>query len=412
MTIPTDLNTQFRSLMADNGLLQAEDEVGKQTQRLLREVHGLDRWDAELRRLQYGDPAELARLAGISSESLSELASSDWFAELSGTKAGTHLFGGDPVTRIHRLVDVGYESQFRLPGADETTRLIAEFARSPVTQWRELYLGIDPGLASALETIRTPFLELNHALDSVSAVAELQSIGFGLDVTAAFDPDFAPLLRGGLGDWRDVISWCEVALDPAPARVELYVERGFDRDLTHMPHKAFEEVLGLSGLLVPVPETGQQYESGESAPTYPVGIDVERNSQAYRQLLKFELYLRAFVDQVMTDAFGADWPRLRAPRDVYEGWVRRRETAIQAGMTSSALIAYADFTDYEKIISRKDNWREVFARFFNRQENARESLQRLYPVRHCTMHARAVTQEDELLMAVEIHRIVKATRSR
>jgi hypothetical protein len=79
---------------------------------------------------------------------------------------------------------------------------------------------------------------------------------------------------------------------------------------------------------------------------------------------------------------------------------------------STKLIAYADFTDYEKIISRKDNWREVFVGFFNRPENARESLQRLYPVRHCTMHARAVTQEDELLMSVEIHRIVKATRPR
>jgi hypothetical protein len=399
--------------MADHSLLRVEDDIGEQARRLVREYQGLDRWESELRRLQYGDPAELARLVGVSPASLAELGSVDLLAELIDTEVGVQLFGNDPVTRIHRLADVWYESQFRLPEVDETARLIAEFSRNPVTQWRELYRGTDPALASALETIRTPYLELNDALGSVSAVAELQSIGYGLDATAAFDPDFAPLLRGGLGDWRDAISWQDVALDPAPARIELYVEHGFDRDLTHLPTRAFKEVLGLSGLLLPVPATDEGYDSGESEPAYPDGIDVERNSQAYRKLLEFERYLRAFVDRVMTAMFGADWPQQRAPRDVYDEWTRRRKVAIQAGMAPSPkLIAYADFTDYEKIISRKDNWREVFVGFFNRPENARESLQRHYPVRHCTMHARAVTQEDELLMAVEIHRIVKATRPR
>ena len=71
------------------------------------------------------------------------------------------------------------------------------------------------------------------------------------------------------------------------------------------------------------------------------------------------------------------------------------------------LISYADFSDYEKIICRRDNWRLVFGSFFGRMESVRESLQRRYPIRICTMHARPITNEDELLLYVEVKRLGK-----
>jgi hypothetical protein len=74
-------------------------------------------------------------------------------------------------------------------------------------------------------------------------------------------------------------------------------------------------------------------------------------------------------------------------------------------------IAYADFTDYEPIISRKDNWNDVFKLVFNQPESLRESLQRLYPVRLATMHARLITQDDQLLLYIETKRILKAIGS-
>ena len=73
----------------------------------------------------------------------------------------------------------------------------------------------------------------------------------------------------------------------------------------------------------------------------------------------------------------------------------------------SALIAYADFTDYEKVLCRGDNWGEIFATFFKRPENVRETFQRLYPLRLDTMHARPITQEDELFLYVETRRLMK-----
>ena len=76
------------------------------------------------------------------------------------------------------------------------------------------------------------------------------------------------------------------------------------------------------------------------------------------------------------------------------------------------VIEYADFTDYAPVICRSDNWRDVFAPFFNRPESVRESFQRLHPIRLDTMHARLITQDDQLLLRVEVKRLVKAIRKR
>ncbi len=56
---------------------------------------------------------------------------------------------------------------------------------------------------------------------------------------------------------------------------------------------------------------------------------------------------------------------------------------------------------------RTDNWELVFKDVFRRPESVRESLQRLYPIRLCTMHARLITLDDELLLHVEVKRILK-----
>jgi hypothetical protein len=45
-------------------------------------------------------------------------------------------------------------------------------------------------------------------------------------------------------------------------------------------------------------------------------------------------------------------------------WQEKKRKAMQAGGKDWPLIAYADFTDYERVICKGDNWREVFAVFF------------------------------------------------
>lgn len=84
--------------------------------------------------------------------------------------------------------------------------------------------------------------------------------------------------------------------------------------------------------------------------------------------------------------------------------------AVKGGQPEQPLIDYADFADYRQIIERKDNWNTVFKPVFGRAEDVRESFQRLFPVRIATMHARIVTQDDELLLVVETKRVLKAIR--
>jgi len=73
---------------------------------------------------------------------------------------------------------------------------------------------------------------------------------------------------------------------------------------------------------------------------------------------------------------------------MYKEWVEKRQKARAGWESSERLIDYADFTDYVDIISRKDNWNEVFRPRFGRLQFIQESLYRLHPVRLCTMHSR------------------------
>ena len=86
----------------------------------------------------------------------------------------------------------------------------------------------------------------------------------------------------------------------------------------------------------------------------------------------------------------------------------RQRSAQAAGEEPMPIIAYADFSDYIKIIERKDNWNQVFALAFKRKTDIQESFNRLMPARIVTMHARIITFDDHLLLLAEVRRILKA----
>jgi hypothetical protein len=134
---------------------------------------------------------------------------------------------------------------------------------------------------------------------------------------------------------------------------------------------------------------------------------LERTKHGYDWLLRFEIAIRRFIDQIMTATYGADWPRHRLPNGLYDAWEAKRAADIRNGRSPQPIIAYADFTDYERIICKSDNW-PLFLPMFRRPENLRESMQRLQPIRLCTMHARLVTQDDLLFLYCETRRVSKA----
>ena len=126
-----------------------------------------------------------------------------------------------------------------------------------------------------------------------------------------------------------------------------------------------------------------------------------RMADAYDLLSDFERELRNFIHEAMSKAFCSDWEKSRVPREMYNKWREKWETAELAGESPQRLIDYADFTDYVTIISRNDNWNALFRARLGRRESVQESLYRLQPIRVCIMHARILSPKMWLVLQTE-----------
>ena len=120
------------------------------------------------------------------------------------------------------------------------------------------------------------------------------------------------------------------------------------------------------------------------------------------------IQMRRFITMVMTGAFGDDWMDHRLPNGILDSWKQKQQSDLKTDAEVQPLIEYADFTDYQRIIELKLNWSTVFKQYFGRPEDIRESLQRLYPVRLASIHARIINTDDILLLMVETKRVVKS----
>jgi hypothetical protein len=300
-----------------------------------------------------------------------------------------------------------FQIRFRLPEIEETARLLTQFRENSPFEGLTRYSAQESSLRQAIENMSTPWLDVHEAMKSMEGFVEIQGIGHALRSMPAFDEGFAATLRVDLGDWRDTISWPPEIFTDLSARSKFYVGLGFNAALTDFPLPAFEQSLDIAGLRRDLPLSVEGYGPA----VQPVDNDEEegltRTNVAHDRLLRLERLLRKFIDEEMTRAFGTDWPKRRLPNGLYDQWQEKKRKAEQAGAEALPLIEYADFTDYVPLICRADNWREVFGPFFNRPESVRESFQRLHPIRLDTMHARLITQDDELLLHVEVKRLVK-----
>lgn len=303
---------------------------------------------------------------------------------------------------ISKSISVAIEEQqnyarlFRLPEVSELSRIAHEVMGG--SGLARTLLGTEDSLQAAMATMSSPWLQIEGGFTSAKAFSEIIAIGHGIDSVPAFDHDLTASLRSGLGDWRDMQTpEPEPLFDPV-LRSELYVERGFDLNLTDFTTSAFDEGIRIAGL--------RDAESTGNVDGNEDGF--ARAKRAFGQLLRFEVVLRRFIERVMQAEFGEAWVKRQLPSGMLDTWVDKRDKALKAGHAEQPLIDYADFTDYKAIIERKDNWRTVFKPVFGREEDVRESFQRLYPVRIATMHARLITQDDELLLLVETKRVIKA----
>jgi hypothetical protein len=293
-----------------------------------------------------------------------------------------------------------YEHLFRLPEMMEASRL-AHDAMASISTATKLY-GLDrSGLAleTAMRGMHAPWLHRDHVLQSAQSFAEIQAIGHAVNLHTPYDPALTTVLRDVLGDWRALTTLPLPIFENPVARSDFYIGLGFDSLLTEFTARAFDESTALAGL-------GPR--ASESAEVDEEEVGLQRNSAAYNQLLRFERKVRNFIDRLMIEAFGPNWIKHHTPAGMMDEWKEKRATAVAKGELEQPLISYSDFSDYIKIIERNDNWTHVFKGIFGRPEDVRESFVRLFPVRICTMHARVVTLDDELLLRVETRRILRA----
>jgi hypothetical protein len=298
-------------------------------------------------------------------------------------------------------------AQFRLPEMSESTRLARQIALDMKVRFEPIGLHAAE-IQRAMESMRTPWLDIENTLQSARGFAALQGIGAELARLPAFDDTLTVALREQLGDWRESIAWRADIFEDIGARSAFYAERGLDPSLTDFPAPAFDEAVTIAGLdetgaaVIEIADYEIPAEDAAEEPGY------ERTNAAHDRLFRFEVHMRRFIDRAMTQAYGDSWIKQRVHGDVRKEWVRRRDEEAAKGKQPGRLIDYADFTDYEPIMLRTDHWEAVFKPVFGRSESLRESLQRLYPIRLCTMHARLITQDDQLLLYVEVKRILKA----
>ena len=304
-----------------------------------------------------------------------------------------------------------FGARFCLPKIAETAGLLAKLQPTVPGEVEILkrYHVEQSSLQHAAETMLTPWLDMKEPLHSMGGFAALQGIGHALKNMPAFGHILGAALRVDLGDWRDTITWPTEIFTNLGVREDFYVSRGFNSALTDFPVPAFEESLHIAGLRREPPSLVDLY-----GPPIPGATndeekeDLARTNKAHKWLIYLEMQMRNFINERMTKAFGSDWPKHRLPNGVYDEWQEKKRKAQQQGTGSETdLIAYADFTDYEKVICKRDNWK-AFEPFFQRKEDMRESFQRLYPIRVDTMHARPITPEDELLLYVEARRLGEA----
>ena len=204
------------------------------------------------------------------------------------------------------------------------------------------------------------------------------------------------------------MTWPDHIFADPLARSDFYRTRGLYPALTSFPAEAFDQITTSAGLKgAPPPLLSDYcYETGSDGEDEETGF--VRTNAAHDRLQRFETYIRSFIERKMRDALGDDWIKQRVPHQIWKGWKEKQQKARDSGEPDRPLIAYADFTHYEQIILHKKNWEEIFAPTFKRQTMVQESFQRLYPIRVCTMHARIITQDDELYLYVETKRLLGA----
>lgn len=140
--------------------------------------------------------------------------------------------------------------------------------------------------------------------------------------------------------------------------------------------------------------------------------------EEYELLRRLELNLRMFIDQSLSRVSKRWWVE-RVPegiRKTAEDRMRRDERLWPwiKPPEKPHPIMYVSFSDYREIITRKDNWREVFKDVFKDENLIKSRLRELENIRNKVMHFRELAPEERNKLRIytkEILECIKASKS-
>ena len=130
---------------------------------------------------------------------------------------------------------------------------------------------------------------------------------------------------------------------------------------------------------------------------------VSLNTSDYDLLKKLENKLRICIETHLSTQYPKWWTE-RIPNDVRNRAEDRKskdETLWPWSNKSHDLISFVDFNDYIKIITRRDNWGEIFGKIFKEKTLLTAKLKELDPIRNAIAHSRPLNSNDR--MRLKLH---------
>lgn len=281
---------------------------------------------------------------------------------------------------------------------------IGELQKSPLMEAAQRVGAIGAAYQEQIDRMQLPAARLGNIVEAIGGIIKLQTIGELVRMPTSYDPDVSHALRDEFGDWRDPMSFQEY---PEGSRADFYQSVGFDEELIEFSDEDFPQVIEQTSIVRPTSEIEAllgPFSDGYAAQFVPGNHEL----QAFNWLHTLERAIRYTLDRIMTEAYGPKWPKARLPNGMHDDWQSKKAKAGLVGQPGQSLIEFADFTDYLGIIVRRDNWREVFSAFWPREQDVRESFQRLHYIRIETMHNRVLLKQDLVLLYSEGRRLLEA----
>jgi len=170
----------------------------------------------------------------------------------------------------------------------------------------------------------------------------------------------------------------------------VYIPKGNEKDVLLLPPdvKSRLEIKLVSRVKEVLTDALVDYKIVSKKGAKRISEEIEK--EPHLQLDELENSLRRCIKSKLEEISKIWWIE-RIPPDIRKKAEERREKEDLA----RELIQYIDFTDYVKIITRRDNWREVFQQIFKEQELIISKLRELEPIRNAVRHGRKLTIEQK-----------------